>query len=117
MKRILTVLVLLLAQGCVAQVPQNAYVSVAESAREGGVSISAIDGEPVSQEEGFELPAGSHEISVRCRLQNGIDANFNFSVDLQPEYSYCFFTQDGPNACKILYAEIAWDSGGRATCR
>ena len=117
MKLLLSVLVLLLIQGCVAQNQPIAYVSVTESARSGGVSISAINGEPVSQEEGFELPAGSHEISVRCRLQNGIGANFNFAVDIQPEYSYCFFTQDGPNTCKILYAEIAWQSGGVATCQ
>ena len=77
----------------------------------------SINGGPVSEAEGFRLPVGVQQIGVSCKLESGISANFSFEVDLMPAHSYCFFSGGGPSSCKILYAEIDWNSGVRATCK
>jgi hypothetical protein len=97
--------------------PAMAFVSVAENARAGGMQISQIDGEAVSDTNGFSLTPGPHSMSVACQLDNGIKANFAFQVDLKPNHSYCFFSRDQGQACTIVYTQIAWKGGGVVTCR
>lgn len=117
MKFLLLFLLLGIA-GCATSEPQPmAFVSVAENARVGGMQIVRIDGEPVSETNGFDLTAGPHEMSVACRLDNGIRTSFNFSVDLLPNHSYCFFSRGQGKSCTIVYTQIAWKGGGAVTCR
>lgn len=121
MKSISLLLVLsllgLLASCSTAEPTPMAFVSVAENARVGGMQIIRIDGEPVAEANGFDLTAGAHEMSVACRLDNGIRTSFNFAVDLLPNHSYCFYSRDQGKSCTILYTQIAWKGGGAVTCR
>ncbi len=116
MKWILS-LSLFLLSSCAAQPMETAFVSLAENARQGGMQITAIDGEPVSSEEGLQLPVGPHEVSVACKLDNGISMTFDFDVELKPSHSYCFYSRDQGQACTILYAEVGWTGSGVLRCR
>lgn len=94
----------------------QAYVSVVESARSGGLRISAINGDRVPDERGFYLPPDLHKISVSCQLDNGLSLSFGFDVEMKPTHSYCFFSRDEGQACTILYAQVKWLSGKPVTC-
>ena len=113
----LSPLCLVLLIGCSSQPKESAFVSVAGNAQAGDMRILAIDGEKIQQVGGVHLSPGDHEISVACKLSNGISMSFEFNVELLPSHSYCFYSRDQGKACTILYAQHEWNGGGPSGCR
>lgn len=95
----------------------SAFVSLAQNAKAGGMKITAIDGEPITESVGHDIAPGLHDFKVACELDNGIGTTFSFKVDLLPNHSYCFFSRDQGKSCTIIYTRVAWEGEGSVSCK
>lgn len=106
--RFLCLVLFLSTTGCSSTAANEAYVSVGENARSGGMRITAIDGEPVTATDGIFLPTGVRKVSVACRLDNGLSLTFDFEVELEASNSYCLFSKNQGKSCTIVYNKFDW---------
>tara|TARA_R110002072_G_scaffold50835_3_gene136457 strand:+ start:577 stop:918 length:342 start_codon:yes stop_codon:yes gene_type:complete len=103
--------------GCASQPEPTAFVALASNAKSGGMKITTIDGNPVSETDGHYVPPGKHEFRVACQLDNGVGTTFSFEADLIPDHSYCFFSRDQGKSCTIIYTRVAWEGNGLVFCQ
>lgn len=104
--------------GCkLSQPDPTAFVAVSNSAKAGGMRITAIDGESVAATDGHYVLPGSHQFKVACQLDNGVGASFGFEVELLPHHSYCFASRDQGKSCTIIYTQVTWEGGGIVLCQ
>jgi hypothetical protein len=115
--KIVLLLLVALVSSCASEPPApQAFIAIASNAKVGDMMITAIDGQPVEQSDGVMVPAGSHNIKFACKLDNGISATFATDTELLANHSYCFFSSDQGQSCRILYTRIEWGTGAVAVC-